>query len=262
MIIRSFLSTDLSFRDLGAAAIRLWTSGKWSHCGVVFQTGPDLNIKADLIFESVWKVDHETGKTGLRCVSIERLYDWRVEDPAHHLMELSPPLPLTDEQVCHAFDFLCSKVKTVKYGALEILENAIGWYHGRGNPARWRCPEPLLYALAAVHPDLLQYFDVPLVSGDMLVPSGIVYPSQETAVNRMLRCGCSGHGGQNEKCAEIAGNERLRADGGVVPALRPDVYDAEHEPEVHEVPAAGEVRGGTGGAEGEAEGDGVWITRA
>ncbi|MBM4092039.1 MAG: hypothetical protein FJ276_21795 [Planctomycetes bacterium] len=179
-------TTDMA--DPLCMAIRRLTGGAFSHCFPMF-VHDDGRTE---YFESIWKCDPDTGKTGVRGpLPISRLADWHAENPLMHVVETQPIsgyLPLTDAEVRAAWDICLVAVPTIHYAKLQIGQNWLEARTGiyitkRSKTQRWTCSEHVARCMPA---RLAYYFGWPDVDVNRLAPSGTRMVSVETAINRWL----------------------------------------------------------------------------
>jgi len=157
MKLYAFFSADLS--TLGSNAIILGTGGlvDWwkvrtgrkpgfSHMGLIF----DIQIDA-WYYESVWSMDPETHKTGVRGPKpLKDLLAWRDEDPENHKVEIIEIPGLSEEEI-HTAQARCEWAKRkIGYAKGQIFQNAMGFLFKRGirldqrTPLAWTCCEMFL----------------------------------------------------------------------------------------------------------------------
>lgn len=186
MKLRVGFTTDIA--DPICLLVRRLTQGRFSHCFPIFSNVEDSDEW--LYFESHWKRDPVTGKSGVRGpLPFERVTDWCAENPTLHMFEHSEPLPLSEAEVRAARDICAAAVPTIHYAKLQIGANwleartgiSIEW---RGSK-RWTCSE---HVCRCMPPRLWDCFDLLNVSANRIAPCGIRMASVETAVERMLKC--------------------------------------------------------------------------
>lgn len=101
-------------------------------------------------YESIWKVDPETGKDGVRGpVPIVNLLDWVAEKKADRSLVEVPEagyLPLSSEEAAEAVRRLNEAVPVIRYARKQLARNLIARTglriaRGAGSPTQWTCCE-------------------------------------------------------------------------------------------------------------------------
>lgn len=162
MKLHAFFSTDLG--SLGSNAILLGAGGLvdwwkvrrgrksgYSHMGLVFE-----GWAGSVYYESVWSVDPETHKTGVRGPKpLKDLLDWRDEVPAKRKVEFVEVPGCTEEEIAR-MQSRCEWAKqNIQYAKGQIFQNAMGFLFKRGigldrrTPRAWTCCEFFLRVLPA-----------------------------------------------------------------------------------------------------------------
>lgn len=174
--MRMGLNYSRSLNDPASDVIALTTGGYWSHVSMRFELD-EVEPQSIVYFESIWKTDPDTGKSGLRGpIPIANLEDWAKEDP-HHKVYFQPWLPVTPQEALEAYSFLMRHVPLVKYAKLQLAQNVHYALTGRWTIRRsnkpdllWQCAETIGRAL----PLRIQrdFFGIGDAVFGMLVPSG------------------------------------------------------------------------------------------
>ena len=110
-------------------------------------------------FESIWKKDKRTGKTGVRGpYPFRKLARWKGVSTKRklHIQDL----PLTSDEAIDMIPFLCNAVIEIKYARKQLYFNWKQMRFGMGialkkrTPKHWTCIETMLMAIAYVNPAL------------------------------------------------------------------------------------------------------------
>jgi len=165
------------------------TGGQWSHVFAIFYGAGE-----PLYFESSWKRDKHTQKTGVRGpIPLSNVEDWQAESPDDHLFVTQPVagfLPLSSGEVEGSFEIMDEAVHRVHYAKLQLAQNWISrrlgiFLHlGRGSVIEWTCSEAILRA--CIPPRLWVYFDLLNFGADDYAPSGTNGPSIFDATQSMI----------------------------------------------------------------------------
>ena len=119
--------------------IRWRSKGKWNHSLVAFEY---RDCNGDIVkeyFESCWKKDKVTGKTGVRHCEWANLIEWEARKKSNQFIE--QPLPYSTEAVEAAYAFCVQSVGTLKYAKLQIWWNTMGWQPDAGGQNEVTCSE-------------------------------------------------------------------------------------------------------------------------
>jgi len=156
------------------------TGGLYSHVIVIFL----LDDGSEVYFESIWKKDETTQKTGVRGpLPISKIEEWMAEHPKDRQFDRQPKtgwLPLSDEEVERAYSMVMNAVNEIEYAKLQILQNwverRLGVYiHiGNGSNKKWTCCEVPLRILPS---RVWTYFSLLNYTADDFAPSGHNGPS-------------------------------------------------------------------------------------
>jgi len=141
-------------------------------------------------FESVWKRDPLTGKSGVRGPLPEQnIIDWREAEPGERSYVRMPEdgcLPLFPDEVMRMESKLRAAVRTVTYARTQILQNwlaqrtGIRIYFKAGSIEQWNCSETFTRVLPA---RVLPYFRLDgIFRHDDIVPCGYKLASVESGV--------------------------------------------------------------------------------
>lgn len=160
-------------------SIALITGGYWSHCGVRFLLD-ESEPESEVYYESVWKVDKDTGKDGLRGpIPMANLIEWAEEDP-HNKLYCQPWLPIELDKCLLAMGTLNEVVPQIRYAKLQLLKNARyaltkRWtINGTASKEHWHCAEVIGRTLLVAAPEIaIDRLDIGNVVVDMLTPSGL-----------------------------------------------------------------------------------------
>lgn len=160
-------------------AIALITGGYWSHCGVRFLYD-EAEPEGEVYYESIMKVDKDTGKDGLRGpIPMARLIEWSKED-THNKLYFQPWLPIDTAHCRLALDMLNASVPTIRYAKLQLPKNARyaltkRWTINRtASKGHWHCAEVIGRAMLLAAPEIaIARLDIGNVVVDMLTPSGL-----------------------------------------------------------------------------------------
>jgi len=187
MKLRVGFTTDIA--DPICLLVRRLTQGRFSHCFPMFEVEVGEDSDAWRYFESHWKRDPVTGKSGVRGpLPVTRITDWCAENPTLHLFEHTEPLPLTAFEVRAAWDICLVAVPVIHYAKLQIAQNWLEARTGisieRRGDRKWTCSE---HVCRCMPPRLWGYFDLLNVSANRIAPCGTRMVSVETAVARMQR---------------------------------------------------------------------------
>jgi len=119
---------------------------------------PDGNGNYRFFFESIWKKDERTGKTGVRGpYPFLKLIRWKGVEQ-NKTLELQD-LPLSSEQAFDMIPFLCNAVIEIKYAPRQLYFNWQGIRLGVGipfkkrTPNKWTCIETVTRVIAYVAPE-------------------------------------------------------------------------------------------------------------
>lgn len=156
----------------------------WSHCAIGFANLPEWQTK--IYFESIWKIDPGTGKTGLRGpIPIGNLLDWIDVSPGNHIAK-AQLIRITPEDTRRAYNKLISNVGYITYAKFQIALNflsvnfplTLGPRFATAN--KWTCSE----TLARVLPAELQVNSLHIgqVTYDFVVPAGHKLPSVKAGI--------------------------------------------------------------------------------
>lgn len=162
-----------------------WTETDYSHCALGFENADEHGNTQ--YFESIWKKDRVTGKTGLRGpMPFKKLLDWQHAKPVtRHLTTIEITLP--DSAVHRAYDFMVDHVPLVEYGVFDILKIAMAKkislmvIPDAKTDHEWTCSEAVARAL----PPLLQVraLGVGEITYDMYAPAGLVWSSLSQGIH-------------------------------------------------------------------------------
>lgn len=155
------------------------SGGMYSHVIVEFLEGNN-----SVYFESIWKKDKDTGKTGVRGpIAMSKIHEWVSENPKnrHYHRQLKAGwLPLTVDEAEAAYNASCAAVHDIEYAKLQILQNWVErrlslYIHiGKGSDKNWTCCElPLRIFPSRVW----KYFELLNYTADDFAPSGHNGPS-------------------------------------------------------------------------------------
>jgi hypothetical protein len=156
-------------------AITAITRGPYNHSLIYF----DLDGEGSRVyFESYWKKDKETGKTGMRGpIDWEELVEWEQRDPRRRLFVQHLPY---EDVVCEkAYAYCLQRKKDIYYPHWQLWHNLKSALFGSGHPARsissdkWTCSETIGRVLAYIDPPTaLEYLRLGDILFDQLTPSG------------------------------------------------------------------------------------------
>lgn len=133
----------------------------------------------EIYFESHWKRDPQTGKTGMRGPMLyDRVLQWRDANPTKHIVFEQAWLPLTDEEIYKVIAFLAAATHDIKYAHSQLLRNYLvhrlhfSVRFGRhASGMAWTCSEAVARALVHVRWEIARYLGLGEITLDDLVPS-------------------------------------------------------------------------------------------
>lgn len=133
----------------------------------------------EIYFESHYKKDPKTGKTGVRGPMLySRVLQWRDANPEKHIIYEQPWLPLESEAVLEIFKFLSAAVIDIEYAPAQILRNyacqrlGVTVRFGRhASDDRWTCSEMVARALVHANLEFLSILGLGEITYDDMVPS-------------------------------------------------------------------------------------------
>jgi len=170
-----------------SGAIRWASKGEYNHSLVAFA----LDDGSKVYFESYWKEDSVTKKTGWRGpIDWERLEEWLEEDSRHRLVEQE--LPYGDVALTAAFQYCKDMVPLITYPKRQLFHNLKSMMFGSGiaiakiTPAMWTCSEGVGRVWAHVDAKAaLKYLNLGNMLFDMIAPSGAKFGLKE-AVDQFI----------------------------------------------------------------------------
>lgn len=170
-----------------AVGIKLVTGGKFNHSLIRFE----YTCGRREYFESYWRKDHETGKTGVRGpVAWEKLVQWKSESKRRRF--IVQEMPYTPEQCEKAREFLIDAKWTIRYPLFQLWQNFKSNILGFGHPRwarskdKWTCSECVARVWRELDPDaVLRHLRIGEITFDQVGPSGKEYGLKE-AVDRFL----------------------------------------------------------------------------
>lgn len=162
---------------IGAWAIRHATGGDYNHVSVRFVgEHPESGTPIEEYFESGWKPDPKSGRSGVRGpFPLRDLRQWEIESPRHHVY-YQPLLPLKSAEAEAAYTLALSWVGAVGYDPLGLVRLELllrfGLQFSRrrtGTPGEMQCAE---FAFRLLPARLWPEFGVPDRLADHMFPSG------------------------------------------------------------------------------------------
>jgi hypothetical protein len=175
--------------EFSTRLIQRVTGGPYSHCVVIFQRKPGEEI----YFESLWRRDTETGKSGVRGPRpVEHIMDWAAADTKHRVFHRQPRndwLPISHTEASKAYDCLSEAVGVISYAGLQLVRNwltartwlTVQWK--RGSTRAWTCSECCLQVVPVRYWD---HYDLMHTNADDMAPSGDKLPSLTTGTASLL----------------------------------------------------------------------------
>ncbi len=147
-----------------------------------------------VIFESVWKKDASTHKSGVRMASLEKIQEWVAEKPETRIYYTVPDreyLPLTQDEAQAAVAKLYDSVRTIHYAELQLVGNLLARAgvrlgFGGGSETRWTCCETVVRA-RVLPPRFWDLVGMDNINADELWPGGSARYSLEAAARRVVQ---------------------------------------------------------------------------
>lgn len=155
----------------------------------------EANLNGDeVVYESVWKVDPGTHKSGVRWIPLSQLKEWAAAGPQTRLYYTVPEtgyLPLTDEEAAFAVSRLKDAIPIVRYAKLQLAQNLLARTglrlgFGGGSETQWTCCETPVRArvIPARWWDLL---GLDGINADEIWPGGSSRYSLEAGARRIVQ---------------------------------------------------------------------------
>lgn len=166
-------------------AVRFITGGKYDHVLIAFEKPGE-----HFYYESIWKKDPVTGKTGVRGpVPWKELEDWLAESPQHRMYEQA--LPYDGNKCRQAVKFLEAHVGRIRYAYWQLWQNVKSFLFGMGirpgaaSRDKWTCSETVAQVWAEIDPGAALKYLLGYLSFDQIAPSGPRFGLKE-AVEKYL----------------------------------------------------------------------------
>lgn len=181
------LSSDT--RTLFTRLYRQVTGGDYCHVFPIFYTAEPAE---PIYFESIWKKDERTGKTGVRGpYPLSKVYDWAAAGQGRqfHTLPVVDYLPFTDDECEAAYKILAWAEHAITYAPLQIVQNWVAqrlrlhFHVGRGSRTRWTCSET---CMRVVPPRLWGWYGMLDSRADDVAPSGKKCVSIENSTRKLL----------------------------------------------------------------------------
>ena len=179
-----FVST--SAKSVHGRLIKLITGGKYNHSLVMFQ----LDSGGQVYFESYWKKDKTTGKTGMiGPIPYMELLDWSIKKPGRiiHVHEM----PYSPKQCQKAYSLCFSLVGKRSYAHYQLIGNAVANLFNLGRPKSsspnaWTCSEAVARIWGFIDSRaVLDYLRIGDIRWDQVTPSGKAFGLDE-AIERFI----------------------------------------------------------------------------
>jgi len=116
-------------------AIRSATHGWGNHTLILFE----FETGEREYYESFWRKDKTTGRTGVRRCAWTNLTEWEAERPTNELRVQW--VEYSEQQVQRAYKFCCDSVGKIGYAHLQLWHNLIRWYPQAGSRDINTCSE-------------------------------------------------------------------------------------------------------------------------